>query len=210
LAQCGGNAVATWQGLGYTPARVRSAWGAMLQDYLLFFPDKAFNIGFIGINAFPGINEDGSAAPSEDAPALSAAFAATLIADAGTAMPGKLALGFDSLTMHLPPTDKSYAIYKKAFFSAAEGAGARLGWQTNELLGHYPGGGAACGGSTPDNAVACTDSAEFRQMLFHGIYPKGKADTAPSQQAVYLELFPQNIVAWPDAVRAARRNLVEW
>lgn len=100
LAQCGGDAVKTWQSLGYTPAKVRGAWGDMLKAYLDNFPDKSFNIGYIGLNAFPGIRDDGSAAATPDeAATLSGQFTATLIADAAVTMPGRLALGFDSLTL---------------------------------------------------------------------------------------------------------------
>jgi hypothetical protein len=203
--------VQTWIKLGYTPAKVRSAWGTMLQQYLKYFPDKSFDIGFIGINAFPGIEANGTAAPTKGrAEYLSTQFAATLIADAGKAMPGHLAVGFDSLVLNLPPGTTSYPKSMREFMAAAAGANARLGWQTNELLGNYPGDGAACGGTTPSNAVACTGSAQFREMLFRGIYPDGKANTPPAKQGVYLELFPQNIVAYPKAVATAHANLAAW
>jgi hypothetical protein len=209
LAQCKANAVQTWQTLGYTPAKLRGAWDTMLKIYLAHFPDKAFNIGFIGINAFPGIEPDGSAAKTPlRAAALSQQLAATLIADAGKAMPGRLALGFDSLTLN--PTQLSYQTYLQAFFAAAQGANAWLGWQTNELLGGYPRGGAACGGSTPAKAIPCASSADFRALLFRGIYPLGKTKTPPDMQGVYLELFPQNIILYPAAVRAAHNNLAQW
>jgi hypothetical protein len=47
-------------------------------------------------------------------------------------------------------------------------------------------------------------------MLFQGIYPHGEANTAASLQGVYMELFPQNIVQWPNAVRDAHNNLANW
>jgi hypothetical protein len=207
LAQCGGDAVKTWQSLGYTPAKVRGAWGEMLKAYLDNFPDKSFNIGYIGINAFPGIKGDGSAAATpKEAAALSEQFTAALIADAATVMPGRLALGFDSLTLNLLPKDSSYVRYIEAFYTA--GANVKLGWQTNELL--QQAGGAACGGGTPANAVPCANSGEFLAMLLRGIYPQGEDSTPPDRQGVYLELFPQNINAYPDAVREAHRNLAQW
>jgi hypothetical protein len=211
LAVCGGNAVETWQSLGYTPAKVEAAWNTMLQDYLQYFPQNSFNIGFIGINAFPGIRDDGSAAATtKEAEKLSSQIAAKLMADAGAAMPGRLALGFDSLTLNLPEGDRSYIQSRHKFFLDAAGASARPGWQTNELLGSYPKGGAACGGSLPDNAVPCANAAEFKKMLLRGIYPKGKLGTPPSLQGVYLELFPQNIVAFPEAIPPAHDNLASW
>lgn len=210
-AACRHDAVKTWQGLDYTPAKVRAAWGTMLKAYLKYFPDKSFNIGFIGINAFPGIEADGSAASTPaKAEYLSKQFAATLIADAGAAMPGRLALGFDSLVIAPAPGNTSYARSQAAYFDAAAGANARLGWQTNELLGNYPKDGAACSGSSPANAVPCTGSPQFREMLFKGIYPEGKTKTPAAQQGVYLELFPQNIVVWPAAVATSRANLALW
>ena len=211
LAQCGGDAVATWQSLGYRPAKVERAWKAMLNAYLAHFPDKAFNIGFIGVNAFPGIRADGSAATdAAEAEALSVAFTAKLIADAGAAMPDHLALGFDSLTLNLPEGDKSYPRSRREFFADAAAANAHPGWQTNELLGNYPGGGASCGGSTPANAVACTNWQEFRQMLFKGLYPRGRHNTEPSMRGVYLEVFPQNVAAFPQALSPAHKNLGVW
>lgn len=211
LDECGGKTIATWQRLHYTPAKVENAWATMLQDYLDLYPDKSFDIGFIGINAFPGIKADGSAAASSTAAkALSAQLAATLIADAGRAMPGRLGLGFDSLTLTLPATDKSYGQSKRAYFAAAAAAGARLGWQTNELLGNYPKDGAACGLGSDGKGIACTGSPQFLQMLLAGIYPEGEAATPAGEQGAYLELFPQNIVAFPAAVRTASRHLAAW
>jgi hypothetical protein len=211
LTECGADAVQTWLSLGYTQAKVESAWNTMLQDYLRYFPDKVFNIGFIGINAFPGIDPQGHAAKTaEAAERVSAQFAARLYQDAGLAMPGALALGFDSLTLNLPEGDASYPRSKHEFFADAAAAHARLGWQTNELLGEYPKGGAACGGSAPDNAVPCTDAAEFRRMLVRGLYPRHKANTPPEMQGVYLELFPQNIVDFAPAIAPAQQKLAVW
>jgi len=208
---CASDPVAIWQSLGYTPAKVERGWKAMLKAYLRHFPEKSFNIGFIGINAFPGIRDDGSAAANaKEAEKLSAALAAELMADAGTAAPNHLALGFDSLVLNVPDTDKTYPKSRREFFRDAANANARLGWQTNELLGDYPGGGAACGGSIPDNAVACANWQEFRHMLFRGLYPNGKAKTPPSMQGVYLEVFPQNVVAFPLAMPPAHKNLGVW
>ena len=84
---------------------------------------------------FPGINPDGSAAPVDKRRAISAKFASTLMADAGAAMPGRLAIGFDSLTLNVPDTDVSYRQSKRQFLNDVAGANARPGWQTNELLG---------------------------------------------------------------------------
>lgn len=211
LTECGHDNVQTWVSLGYTQAKVEGAWKTMLQDYLDYFPHKSFNIGFIGINAFPGIDADGNLATTwEGAAKISRRFAVKLYADAGAAMPGRLAIGFDSLTLNIPPDDPSYASSRREFFAYGAAAGARLGWQTNELLGEYPKGGAACGGSLPTNAVACTSAAEFRRMLFRGLYPKREANTRPGMQGVYLELFPQNIVAFPDAIPPAHANLAAW
>jgi hypothetical protein len=200
----------TWQSLGYTPGQVRSAWDSMMHAYLGQFPDKSFNIGFIGINAFPGIRSNGTIAPTAaERASLSANFAATLISDSGSLMPGRLAVGFDSLTLNIPADDTSYASSKTAFMEDAANAGARLGWQTNELLGAWPGQGAACGGSSKANAQPCTNPAEFRAMLFAGIYPNGKGHATPGTTAMYLELFPQNVNTYPGEVRNADESLIE-
>jgi hypothetical protein len=47
-------------------------------------------------------------------------------------------------------------------------------------------------------------------MLLLGLYPQGKDHTPADSQGVYLELFPQNINAYPAAVRAAHDNLAPW
>lgn len=211
LKECSVDAVQTWLSLGYTQAKVEAAWKAMLQDYLSYFPKQSFNIGFIGINAFPGIDAKGNVAKTpEQAKRISARFAAELFSDAGAAMPGRLALGFDSLTLHVPKIDTSYRSSIREFLADGTAANARLGWQTNELLGEYPGGGAACEGSSASDAVACANSRQFANMLLRGIYPKGPANTPPSQQGVYLEVFPQNVVAFPRDLPAVHASLAEW
>jgi hypothetical protein len=206
----GSDPVKIWMKLKYKPSKVEAAWNTMLQSYLKYFPDKAFSIGFIGVNAFPAINEKGKAIPAQLAKARSAQFVARLIADAGKAMPGHLAVGFDSLSLDVPTSVASYYSSRSEMFHDAQAAGARIGWQTNELLGEYPGDGAACKGTTVQDAMPCENSAQFRAMLFQGIYPYGKTNTPPALQGVYMEMFPQNITAWPIAVGDARRNLALW
>lgn len=197
----GSDPVKIWIKLGYTPAKVEAAWNTMLQSYVKYFPDKAFSIGFIGINAFPGINEDGKPVAPQFAKARSAQFVAKLIGDAGKAMPGHVAVGFDSLSGDVPRSVTSYYQSRSEMFRDAQTAG---------VLGEYPGGGAACRGTTLQDATACESSAQFRAMLFEGIYPFGKPNTPPALQGVYMEMFPQNIIAWPKAVGDARRNLAIW
>jgi hypothetical protein len=211
ITECGHDNVQTWVNLGYSQAKVEGAWKAMLKDYLDFFPKKSFNIGFIGINAFPGIGPNGHVVVRRRAAEkISAAFAARLFNDAGAAMPGRLALGFDSLTLNIPAADKSYRSTMREFLADGAAAAARLGWQTNELLGEYPNGGAACGGSSPINAVPCIGAAQFKRMLFKGIYPKGKLNTPPSMQGVYMEVFPQNVTQFPEALPPTQANLAVW
>ncbi len=128
---CGGSAtnktVQTWLKLGYTPAKVEAAWQAMLKSYLKYFPDKSFSIGFIGVNAFPGINAQGGTATGNAAKALSAQFVARLIKDAGAATPGHLAVGFDSLSLDVPSTDASYYSSRAQLFHDVTAADARSG-----------------------------------------------------------------------------------
>lgn len=200
--------LAIWQSLGYTPGKVRSAWDSMLHAYLNNFPDKSFNIGFIGINAFPGIRSNGTIAPKDERGGLSDKLAANLIADAGRMMPARIALGFDSLILTPDPNTTSYQTSIAAFYADAGGAGARLGWQTNELLGAPPGGGAACTVNENGTPQKC-DQQQFHDMLFLGVYPDGKAHTTPDRQGMYLELFPQNVNSWPGDVKAADANLAE-
>ncbi|HEY2070007.1 MAG TPA: hypothetical protein VGG48_10675 [Rhizomicrobium sp.] len=221
------NSIKTWLSLGYTPGKVRSAWDSMLHTFLVQFPNKSFNIGFIGVNAFPGIMNNGTVAPTDAArAALSAQFAANLIGDAGRLMPGRVALGFDSLTLTVPQDDASYPSSLTEYFTDASNAGARLGWQTNELCGQYSttgtGGcsganctintcsGVACSGSSKANAVPCTNSAQFQALLLAGLLPNNPAAPLPESQGVYLEIFPQNANAWPAAVRKAHQNLAPW
>lgn len=206
----GSNPVAVWQQLQYRPWKVENAWKFMLRSYVKYFPDKSFSIGFIGINAFPGIDAKGNALPPAKAEARSAAFVSRLIADASAAAPGRLAVGFDSLSLDVPASVKSYYASRAQLFRNVTAANARVGWQTNELLGEYPKPGAACKGTTLQDATPCETSAQFRQMLFQGIYPQGKANTPPALQGVYMEAFPQNLVQWPNAVLDAHNNLALW
>jgi hypothetical protein len=194
-----------WVRLHYLPVRVHHAWREMLHMYLESFPDKSFNIGFIGINAFPGIREDGVPAPEDRRADVSARFTEELINEAAAAMPGRLALGFDSLTLY--GMNKSYATYLNGFYLAAIHAGnLPLGFQTNELLQNYPAGGAACGGSSPSDAKPCASSKEFEGLLFAGL----GMSTPPGLGTVYLELFPQNIVLYPSGTAPARKALIPW
>jgi hypothetical protein len=211
LTDCNVDAVQQWVSLGYTQAKVEGAWKTMLQDYLRYFPKQSFNIGFIGINAFPGIDANGKVAKTpQQAERISAQLAAELYADAGIAMPGRLALGFDSLALHVRKTDRAYPSSIREFLADGAAANARLGWQTNELLGDYPGGGAACEGSSAANAVPCKTAHEFARMLLRGIYPKGPANTPPSMQGVYLEMFPQNVTAFSRDLPAVNASLAAW
>lgn len=202
----GGEApVTTWLRLGYLPQKVHHAWREMLRMYLEEFPQVSFNLGFIGINAFPAIRKDKTTAPPDQADGVSVRFTEELIGEAAAAMPGRLALGFDLLTLH--GMNKSYGTYLLAFYHAArEAGGLPLGWQTNELLDNYPKGGAACSGSTPSDRTPCASSQEFEAMLFAGL----GMNLPPGMAAVYLELFPQNIVLYPSATAPARRGLTPW
>jgi len=188
--------------------KARLAAGCLLACALAFVAPASAETSPGGIYAI--INADGSAAPTEKRRSISAKFAAMLMADAGAAMPGHLAIGFDSLTLNVPDTDVSYRQSKRQFLDDVAAANARPGWQTNELLGVYPAGGASCGGNTKQNAVACTDAGEFQKMLLRGIFPHGEAKTPPAQWGVYLELFPQNIVAFPSAIAPAHAKLAGW
>ncbi|HEY1630749.1 MAG TPA: hypothetical protein VGF56_05505 [Rhizomicrobium sp.] len=197
-----------WTTLDYTPAKVRSAWDGMLHAYASRFPDKSFNIGFIGLNAFPGIRNNGTFPSDADKQeALSESFLANLISDAGKILPGRVALGFDSLTLN--PNDESYGISETEFLADAAQGGLRLGWQTNELFGQGANGGAACDGNSKKTAARCATPADFHAMLFSGIYPNGKGHATPATTAQYLELFEHDILEFPKVVQQADGNLVK-
>jgi hypothetical protein len=216
-----------WWGLHYRPSKVDAAWLDMLAAYRMEFPDKAFNIGFIGKNAFPGIPEHGKP-PTDKATReeMSAKFTQHLIDEAAAAFPGKLALGFDSLTGGTPVA--SYTAYLEAFTAAARQADIPGGWQTNELLGNYPYGGASCTGNAPvktddaaepvlpveppaapEKTLPCMSSADFRDMLLAVINPP----VHPPEgllPAVYFEVFPQNVVMYPSALTSVHAMLAPW
>jgi len=197
-----------WQTLGYTSGTLRSGWQSLLHAYAGQFPDKSFNIGFMGLNAFPGIDNHGNY-PGDQASQeqISETLLANMIADAGRILPGRVALGFDSLTLN--PTQASYQVSETEFLADAANGGLRLGWQTNELEGQGATGGAACGGSTKKDATRCTSPAEFRAMLFSGIYPNGKGHATPDTTAQYLELFEHDIREYPGEVKNADDALIK-
>lgn len=178
---CVGDAVSTWQQAGYRPSRLLAGWDAITASFLRSFPDKSFSVAIIPQNAFPAIAEDGTVIkgtpPDPNQPLLSLAsrkFPSHLVVQFNFLMPGEAA--------------------STAVTQAAQNLGTMAAFQTNNYFGST-GQGAAC--SEPvTNPTPCTN-ATFLTMLQSGIYPLGQTNGLRSQ---YIEVFPANANAFPDAI----------
>jgi len=168
----------------------------MLRLYQRAFPDKVLNVALITADGFPAFAENGVPVTSPPAAVamLGNAMTTELVKEAGRELPGRFVVQSNGLVGDQPPDP---ATIKDAFK-----AGAMLAWQTNEWLGV---GGAACGG-TRGQPIPCNAST-FARMLTSGIYPNGTSGREPLQ-AQYLELFPANIIQFPQIVMHAHDLLL--
>ena len=212
--QCNVDNLQVWQSAGYRPALVRYAWRHVLRLYHRAFPDKVLNVALITTNGFPAFTENGTPVASpptaeKTAQALGNAMTTQLVEEAGQELPaGWFVVQSNGLVLGYQQPDP-------VTISDARKAHAMLAWQTNEWLGipqtttpvGAPSscGGAACSGSRIQ-PIPCTAST-FARMLTSGIYPNGTTGPKPLQ-AQYLELFPANIIQFPQIVMQAHDLLM--
>lgn len=186
---CVTDAIATWQQAGYRPSLLLQGWDAITSSFKKSFPDKAFSVAIISVNAFPPITEDGSVNKQ-----LVNNQAAPLLALANQKLSGRFVVQYNFLMPGEPANAE--------VIDSAHTLGSMVAFQTNEYLGQT-GGGAAC--SEPvTNPTPCTLQT-FMALLETGIYPLGVADPLRAQ---YIEVFQSNANAFPGDILLAHDELV--
>ena len=121
----------------------------------------------------------------------------SLVETGARALPGRFILQFDFLTYEKPANAQIVALAREN--------GLYLARQTNLWRGREK-ERAACGGSGPMSATACTDE-QYRGLLEEGIHPAG-GGTGPSAQGLYIEVFPYDAPAHKSAILDAHRELL--
>ena len=185
---CVSDAVTIWQQAGYRPSLLLQGWDSITNSFQKSFPDKSFSVAIIPQNAFPRIAEDGSIiqgpVPDLNAPLLQLAE---------QKFPGRLVVQFNFLMPGEPASPE--------VIQSAQNLGTLAAFQTNNYFGST-GQGAAC--SEPvTNPTPCT-TATYLELLETGIYPLGQSDQLRAQ---YIEVFPANVIAFPDDVQQAHIEL---
>jgi len=175
---CVTDAIATWQKAGYTPARLLQAWDQITNSYLKHFPDKTLVLPVLVANALPPLDNNGnivSGSRQQDNLAE--------VQMAAQKFPSKLIVLQTTLLLGAAPgTEMSYA---------AQTLHTGIAFQTNEWLNS----GAACSG-TLAAPVACT-SDTFVKLVELGVHPFGQSNPI---QSPFVEIFPPNALALPDAI----------
>jgi glycosyl hydrolase family 42 (putative beta-galactosidase) len=191
---CVSDAIAIWQQAGFRPSLLLEAWDHITDSFGKNFPDKTFSVAIIQQNPFPRIAEDGSVikgtVPDQNQPLLALAsqkFPAHLVVQFNFLMPGEAAA--------------------PAVVEAALTLGTLPAFQTNNYFGSS-GEGAAC--SEPvTNPTPCTDTT-YLEMLETGIYPcrtNTELCESANLQSSYIEVFPANVVAFPNDILQAHIEL---
>jgi len=175
------NAVAIWQSLGYRPHLAYDAWTEAAQSVQTAFPDKVLGIAILNDNDFPLIDENGDALKSEKSAGW-VDVKGEIISYGVSTFPLGFLVGWNALGQ----TETSSVVID------AGAAGAIEGWQTNMHLNHQ----AGCDSSSGHDNAPCTD-ATYQDILDNGIANGGQ----------YLEIWPDDLLAFPDAVAEAQRKL---
>jgi uncharacterized protein (TIGR03437 family) len=183
---CVTDAIASWQKAGYTPTLLLKGWDQITNSFQMYFPDKTLVLPVLVANALPPIDDSGNmmkGSRQEDNLAE--------VEMAAQKFPSRLVVLQTTIQLGTPPgTEMAYA---------AHILNTAIAFQTNEWLNS----GAACGG-TLAKPVPCT-TALFEQMVEAGLYPFGKSDPVRSP---FIEVFPPNALALPDAMIASFNEIV--
>lgn len=186
---CVTDSASTWQQAGYGPSLLAQAWDAITSSFQKAFPDKTFSVAIIPENPFPPIGDNGSqiktGSTDENQP---------LLALASKKFPGHLVVQMNFLM--------SSELASPVVVQSAQSLGTLVAFQTNNYLGSS-GQGAACA-EPVTNPTPCTAST-YLSLLQTGTYPAGQANSLRSQ---YIEVFPANALAFPDAIQQAHTALL--
>ncbi len=193
---CVSDAVATWLNAGYRPSKLLYGWDVITSLFKKHFPDKDFSVAIIDSTyPFPPIAEDGSIITDMTPGDLSVAQNRPLLTLASHRFPHHLVIQNNSLYEGVPAQPET--------IDFAQSLATMIAFQTNLALGGQ--GGASCTpGSGANPAEPCVSSQDFLNLLDTGIYPLGMDDCLRAQ---YIEVFAPNVVAFPDAIEKAHREL---
>jgi hypothetical protein len=186
-----------WATAGYRPSLVIHAMTGIAASFHRSFPDKLINLPIIVMGAFPPIGEDGRPIPRFKAVGLNNKLLDDLVRTATQALPGHLVLQDCFLIGDMPADQRT--------MNLARANGLPIAWQTNIWFGKI-GKGAACGGQGNSfleklqHPIACNERS-FLNLLHNGMYPQG--GSGPSQNALFIEVFPSDVVDFPGAIKAA-------
>jgi hypothetical protein len=186
-----------WATAGYRPSLVIRAMRGIAASFQRSFPDKLVTLPIIVMGALPPIGEDGRPIPRFKAIGLNNKLLADLVRTATQALPGHLVLQDCFLIGDLPADQRTVNL--------ARANSLPIAWQTNIWFGKI-GKGAACGGQGNSfleklqHPIACNEQS-FLSLLHNGMYPQG--GSGPSQNALFIEVFPSDVVDFPGAIKAA-------
>lgn len=186
-----------WAAAGYRPSLVAKAMGGIAGSYQRSFPKTPVVLPIITLFAFPPIGEDGHPLPRSKALGINDHLLDVLVTVAARTLSGHLVLQDCFLIGDLPADQRTVGL--------ARANDVPVAWQTNIWFGKI-GKGAACAGRGGNfvqklqNPIAC-DDASFLRMLRNGMYPQGGASA--SKNALFIEVFPSDVVDFPRAVQTA-------
>ena len=186
-----------WATAGYRPSLVIRAMRGIAASFQRSFPDKLLTLPIIVMGALPPIGEDGRPIPRFKAIKLNNKLLDDLVRTATQALPGHLVLQDCFLIGDLPADQRTVNL--------ARANSLPIAWQTNIWFGKI-GKGAACGGQGNSfleklqHPIACNEKS-FLNLLHNGMYPK--SGSGLSQNALFIEVFPSDVIDFPGAIKAA-------
>ena len=186
-----------WAGVGYRPSLIVQAMRGIAASYQRYFPNTEVVLPIIVLFAFPPIGEVGPPIPRQNAVGINNKLLDDLVRTATQALPGHLVLQDAFLIGDLPADQRTVNL--------AHANSVPIAWQTNIWFGKI-GKGAACGGQGNSfveklqHPIACNESS-FLNLLHNGMHPQG--GLGPSQNALFIEVFPSDVVDFPGAIKSA-------
>jgi hypothetical protein len=188
------DSVAIWRNAGYRPSLIEKSFRGLATSFARAFPDTAVALPLIFGNAFPPIDERGQVLSRGRGHRLNAEMLVALVPMAAKIFPGRFIVQHDFLIADQPAAPEAVEL--------ARTNNLPIAWQTNLYLGGQ--GKAAAAGGRFGDAIPC-DEASFLKLLQNGIYPEG--GTGLCAKARYIEVFPSDVIAFPEAIAAAHNAL---
>jgi hypothetical protein len=176
--ECGEvDATGRWIAAGYRPDRVVNAWMALARSVANAFPNAILAQDILERNDFPDLDERGRAAAD-------LTVKRSILAAGQRVFGRRFAVQWDGLNKvgDLPATPL-----------AAHRAGVILGWQSNMRRGFD---GAGCNLRQDGRPVACSGD-DYATLLGRAL----------ESGASYIEIWPEDALRFPEAVRVADKRL---